>query len=75
MIAFEELDTRELVAEIQHLGRTDTPERIAHRLGYTLEGLTKRLQREGLYGVAAPFDAVRKRSVCGHIPPRKAVTG
>lgn len=59
MIAFEELDTRMLVEEINHLGATDTPERIAARLGYTLEGLAKRLYRDGVPGVAARFGAER----------------
>lgn len=67
-----DLDTRDLVAEIRHIGRTDSPENIAARLGFTVDGLSKRLYRDGFPELAAPFSAFRDR---GHIPPRKQVTG
>ena len=51
-----ELELDDLVREIEWLGKTDTPERIAARLGYTVCSLEQRLRREGRPDLAAVFE-------------------
>lgn len=54
-----DLDTPELVKEIEYLSATDNAANIARRLGFTIEGITDKLRREGYLDVVAQFDRER----------------
>lgn len=57
------MNARELIAEVEWLIGTDTPERIAQRLGYTrTKSLCRRLERAGRYDLARRFDLSDRRA-------------
>jgi hypothetical protein len=48
----------DLIAELKHLSGSDEPASIAERLGYKPGSLYRRLHRNGLDNLAAPFARV-----------------
>lgn len=58
----EPFSDAELVEEIEHIGGSDCPDRVAARFGYTPAGMYKRLRAAGRPDLASPFNTVALRN-------------